>query len=194
MERQKIFLYTDGASSGNPGPGGFGVVLKCGELRKELSGGFALTTNNRMELLAVITGLEAIRWERADVEIWSDSTYVVKAVNEGWLRSWEAKGWKKVKNVDLWQRFLAVYRKHNVCLHWLKGHAGHPENERCDALAVAAGAGAAARGVVLPPDEGFAAGHLSEGAEEGGHLRGLGQGGAEEGHLSSGADEVVLRV
>ena len=157
MERQKIFLYTDGASSGNPGPGGFGVVLKCGNLRREISGGFACTTNNRMELLAVITGLEAIKWEHADVEIWSDSTYVVKAINEGWLRGWEAKGWKKVKNVDLWQRFLAVYRKHNVCLHWLKGHAGHPENERCDALAVAAGAGAAARGEVLPPDEGFTA-------------------------------------
>ena len=157
MDRQKIFLYTDGASSGNPGPGGFGVVLKCGELRKEISGGFACTTNNRMELLAVITGLEAIKWEHADVEIWSDSTYVVKAINEGWLRGWEAKGWRKVKNVDLWQRFLAVYRKHNVTLHWLKGHAGHPENERCDALAVAAGAGAASRGIPLPPDEGFSA-------------------------------------
>ncbi len=157
MDRQKIYLYTDGASSGNPGPGGFGVVLKCGELRKEISGGFACTTNNRMELLAVITGLEAIKWEHADVEIWSDSTYVVKAINEGWLRGWEAKGWKKVKNVDLWQRFLTVYRKHNVTLHWLKGHAGHPENERCDALAVAAGAGAASQGLPLPPDEGFTA-------------------------------------
>lgn len=153
--RPKIFLYTDGAASGNPGPGGYGVVLKCVGLTKELSGGFALTTNNRMELLAVIKGLEQIRWTHADVEVYSDSSYVVKAINEGWLVSWERKGWKKVKNPDLWQRFLAVYRLHNVSFHWLKGHAGHPENERCDALAVAAGAGAVAAGKVLPDDAGY---------------------------------------
>ena len=154
-ERPAIFLYTDGASSGNPGPGGYGVILRCGTLEKEMSGGFARTTNNRMELLAVIIGLEAIKWENAVVEVFSDSTYVVKAINEGWLPNWERKGWKKVKNPDLWQRFLLVYRRHRVVFHWLKGHAGHPENERCDALAVAAGAGASARGEVLPLDEGF---------------------------------------
>jgi len=131
-------LYTDGAASGNPGPGGYGVVLVCGSLRKELSGGFALTTNNRMELLAVIKGLEAIRWENAEVEVYSDSTYVVKAINEGWLEKWESSGWKKKKNPDLWQAFLPLYRRHRVRFHWIKGHAGHPENERCDALAVAA--------------------------------------------------------
>ena len=156
-KRPPIFLYTDGASSGNPGPGGYGVILKCAGLEKELSGGFALTTNNRMELLAVIKGLEQIRWPHADVEVYSDSSYVVKAVNEGWLTTWERKGWKKVKNPDLWQRFLAIYRCHNVTFHWLKGHAGHPENERCDQLAVAAGAGASAVGIALPDDEGYLA-------------------------------------
>lgn len=150
-----IFLFTDGASSGNPGPGGYGVILRCGSLEKEMSGGFACTTNNRMELLAVIVGLEAIKWEKATVVVYSDSSYVVKALNEGWLQNWERKGWKKVKNVDLWQRFLAVYKRHKVTFNWVKGHAGHPENERCDALAVAAGAGTVAAGVQLPPDEGY---------------------------------------
>lgn len=136
--RPKIYLYTDGAASGNPGPGGWGAVLKCGELRKEMSGGFALTTNNRMELLAVIRGLEAIRWDNAEVEVWSDSQYVVKAITEGWLENWIRKDWKKVKNPDLWQTFVPLYRAHRVTFHWLKGHAGHPENERCDRMAVAA--------------------------------------------------------
>ena len=149
-EKPVIYLYTDGASSGNPGPGGYGVVLKCGDLRKELSGGFALTTNNRMELLAVITGLEAIKWKNAVVEVWSDSTYVVKAVTEGWLDNWVRKGFKKVKNPDLWMRFLPLYRSHRVTFHWLKGHAGHPENERCDQLAVEAGQAAN-----LPADTGY---------------------------------------
>lgn len=149
-DRPTIFLYTDGAASGNPGPGGYGVVLKCGEARKELSGGFSRTTNNRMELLAVIRGLEAIRWENAVVEVWSDSTYVVKAITEGWLETWVAKNWKKVKNVDLWQSFLPLYRSHRVTFHWLKGHAGHPENERCDRLAVAAYSQPG-----LPVDEGY---------------------------------------
>ena len=103
-----------------------------------MSGGFAHTTNNRMELLAVIKGLQAIRWENATVEVWSDSQYVVKAVTEGWLDKWVLKNWKKVKNPDLWQEFLRLYKAHNVVFHWLKGHAGHPENERCDRLAVAA--------------------------------------------------------
>ena len=153
--RPPIYLYTDGAASGNPGPGGYGVVLKCGSLRKEMSGGFACTTNNRMELLAVITGLEAVKWDNAVVEVYSDSTYVVKAVTENWLDNWQRRGWKKVKNVDLWVRFLEVYGRHRVTFHWLKGHAGHPENERCDALAVDAGSGAAARGEQLPEDSGY---------------------------------------
>lgn len=138
-----INLYTDGAASPNPGPGGYGVILRCGEYEKELSAGFALTTNNRMELLAVIVGLEAVRWDNAEVKVVSDSSYVVKALNEGWLESWERKRWKKVKNPDLWQRFLLVYRRHRVTFYWIKGHAGHPENERCDSLAVAARSGAA---------------------------------------------------
>ena len=151
MERkQTIYLYTDGAASGNPGPGGWGAVLICGSRRKELSGAFALTTNNRMELYAVIMGLEAIKWEKADVEVWSDSSYVVKAVEEKWLDKWLATGFKKKKNQDLWLRFLPLYRKHNVHFHWLKGHAGHPENERCDRLAVAAYGQPG-----LPQDEGY---------------------------------------
>ena len=136
--RPTIYLYTDGAASGNPGPGGYGVVLKCGTFVKEISAGFAKTTNNRMELLAVIVGLEAIKWDNARVEVWSDSKYVVNAITEGWLEKWILKDWKKVKNPDLWQRFLPLYRAHQVTFHWIKGHAGHPENERCDRLAVAA--------------------------------------------------------
>jgi len=154
-KRPPIQLFTDGASSGNPGPGGYGVILRCGGIEKELSGGFIRTTNNRMELLAVITGLEAIKWENAVVEVYSDSSYVVNALNEGWLENWERNGWRRVKNVDLWQRFLVVYRRHRVAFHWVRGHAGHPDNERCDALAVAAGAGAFSAGVELPVDEGY---------------------------------------
>lgn len=149
-QRPTIFLYTDGAASGNPGPGGYGAVLKCAGAVKELSGGFAMTTNNRMELLAVIKGLEAIKWQNATVEVWSDSTYVVKAITDGWLLNWERKGFRKVKNVDLWQEFLPLYRRHQVTFHWIKGHAGHPENERCDALAVAA-----YHQEGLPSDEGY---------------------------------------
>ena len=156
MERPVILLYTDGAASGNPGPGGYGVVLCCGGLRKELSAGFARTTNNRMELLAVIAGLEAIRWDRARVELYSDSTYVVKAINEGWLENWQRKQFKKVKNVDLWLRLLPLLARHEVTFHWVKGHAGHPENECCDRLAVAA-----YRLPGLPPDEGYESGENS---------------------------------
>lgn len=155
MERPAIFLYTDGASSGNPGPGGYGAILKCGDRELELSGGFSRTTNNRMELLAVIRGLEAIKWKKAEVHVYSDSSYVVNAVNKGWLAEWEKKGFAKVKNPDLWMRFLPLFKSHDVVFHWIKGHAGHPENERCDALAVAAGAGAAAAGKALPPDTGY---------------------------------------
>ena len=149
-QKPTIYLYTDGAASGNPGPGGYGVVLTCAGLRKEMSGGFALTTNNRMELLAVIKGLESIRWDQARVEVWSDSTYVVKAVTEGWLDKWLATGFKKKKNADLWLRFNPLYRRHEVTFHWLKGHSGHPENERCDQLAVAA-----YKQPDLPPDSGY---------------------------------------
>lgn len=139
--RETIHLYTDGSSSGNPGPGGWGVVLRCGSLRKEMSGGFSLTTNNRMELLAVIKGLEAIRWQGADVEVWSDSQYVVNTVTQGW---------KRKKNGDLWERYDVLARSFNLHFHWIKGHAGHPENERCDRLAVEA---ASLPG--LPPDDGY---------------------------------------
>jgi len=138
MERPVIYLFTDGAASGNPGPGGWGAILRCGPLEKELSGGFSLTTNNRMELLAVIRGLEAVRWEGARVEIYSDSSYVVRAVTEGWLEQWKRSGFRKKKNSDLWLRYDAAARRCQVTFHWIKGHAGHPENERCDALAVAA--------------------------------------------------------
>lgn len=138
QQRPKIYLYTDGAASGNPGPGGYGVVLKCLDRSKEMSGGYARTTNNRMELLAVIIGLEAILWDNAEIEIYSDSQYVVNAINQDWISDWERRNFKKVKNVDLWQRFLPLYRRHRVTFHWIKGHAGHSENERCDSLAVAA--------------------------------------------------------
>lgn len=136
--RPPIFLYTDGAASGNPGPGGYGVVMRCQDHEKSFSEGFALTTNNRMELLAVIKGLEAIKWDNAEVHVWSDSSYVVKAVNEGWLEKWKASGFKGKKNMDLWLRFDRVFKKHRVSFNWIKGHAGHPENERCDSLAVQA--------------------------------------------------------
>lgn len=150
-----IYLYTDGASSGNPGPGGYGVVLKCAGYEKEISGGFSLTTNNRMELLAVIVGLEAIKWTNAEVYVYSDSSYVVNAINKGWLEGWQRKGFAKVKNPDLWVRFLDIYRQHRVTFNWIRGHNGHPENERCDRLAVAAGAGAAEAGIELLPDTGY---------------------------------------
>lgn len=131
-----ITIYTDGASKGNPGPGGYGVVLKYLGHRKELSQGFNLTTNNRMELLAVIVGLEAIKQSGWEVLIYSDSKYVVDAVVKGWLWEWEKKEFRKKKNVDLWRRFIPLYRKHKIKFRWLKGHAGDPENERCDHLAV----------------------------------------------------------
>ena len=148
--RPAIFLFTDGAASGYPGPGGYGAILRCAGREKELSGGFALTTNNRMELLAVIAGLEAIRWDGAVVDVYSDSTYVVKAVTEGWLETWIRTGFKKKKNRDLWLRYRDAASRLQVRFHWIKGHAGHPENERCDALAVAA------RSLPdLPQDDGY---------------------------------------
>ena len=133
-----IFIYSDGSSRGNPGPGGYGVILQYGPHIKEISAGYALTTNNRMELLGVITGLEALKKPGCNVRIFSDSKYVVDAVNKGWLFAWEKKNFVKQKNPDLWKRFLEVYRKHNVTFTWIKGHNNHPQNERCDSMAVAA--------------------------------------------------------
>ena len=133
-----IRLYTDGAAQGNPGPGGYGAILKFGKHVKELSQGYRLTTNNRMELMAVITGLEAIRKTGISVTVFSDSKYVVEAVKQGWLWGWEKKDFKKKANPDLWRRYIKLHHKYKPEFTWIKGHAGHPENERCDQLAVAA--------------------------------------------------------
>jgi ribonuclease HI len=134
----KVIMYTDGSALGNPGPGGYGVVMKYGKHRKEIAQGFRHTTNNRMELLAVIVGLEALKRDGIEVEVYTDSQYVQKAVSLGWVFGWEKKGFKGKKNPDLWKRFLVVYRKHQVTFRWVKGHAGIPENERCDELATTA--------------------------------------------------------
>ncbi|MBL31158.1 MAG: ribonuclease HI [Flavobacteriales bacterium] len=134
----KINIYTDGAARGNPGPGGYGVILEYGEHTKELSDGFRLTTNNRMELLAVIIGVEQIQKSGHEIIIYSDSKYVVDAINKKWVFNWEKIKYKKKKNKDLWQRFLQSYKNHNITMKWVKGHAGHIQNERCDYLAVQA--------------------------------------------------------
>lgn len=131
-----ITIFTDGASRGNPGPGGFGTILKYKQHYKEISAGYRKTTNNRMELLAVIAGLEVLKKEGSEVTVFSDSKYVVDAVERGWIWSWVKKGFKGKKNEDLWRRFINVYNKHKVRFTWIRGHAGHPENERCDELAV----------------------------------------------------------
>lgn len=133
-----IKIYTDGAAKGNPGPGGYGAILEFGGKSKELSEGYRLTTNNRMELLAVIVALEAIKKPGWEVLVTSDSKYVVDAVTKGWLDGWVKKNFKDKKNPDLWKRYLAVAKKHKVKFHWVKGHAGHLQNERCDELAVLA--------------------------------------------------------
>ena len=133
-----IEIYTDGAAKGNPGNGGYGIVLLSGKHRKELSLGYRLTTNNRMELLVVIVALEAITKNPEKVTVYSDSKYVVDAVEKKWVFQWQKKGFKGKKNADLWKRFLLIYHKHNVSFQWVKGHAGHPENEKCDLLAVEA--------------------------------------------------------
>ena len=135
----EITIYTDGSSQGNPGPGGYGIVLISGNHRKELSQGYKLTTNNRMELLAVIVALEALKHVNCSVKIYTDSKYVVDAVEKKWLFDWEKTGFKKKKNPDLWIRFLKIYRKHKVRFIWIKGHNNNTENERCDMLAVEAG-------------------------------------------------------
>ncbi len=138
MPRPKITIYTDGAARGNPGPGGYGIVLLSGEHRKELAQGYKHTTNNRMELLAVIVALESLKIPGSDVTIYTDSKYVADAVTKGWVFQWVAKRFKGKKNPDLWLRFLEVYKKHAVKFVWVKGHANNPLNERCDELAVAA--------------------------------------------------------
>ncbi len=134
----EITIYTDGAASGNPGKGGYGAVLISGRHRLEKSEGYRLTTNNRMELLAVITGLESLKIPGSNVVIYTDSRYVADSVEKGWVFRWESKTFKKKKNPDLWIRFLKAYRKHNVRFVWIKGHASNPENELCDRLAVEA--------------------------------------------------------
>ena len=136
-----IRLYTDGAAQGNPGPGGYGAILKFGSHSKELSQGYRLTTNNRMELLAVIAGLEAIKKLGIPVTVYSDSKYVVEAVKQGWLWGWEKKDFKNKKNPDLWKRYIPLHKKYKPEFVWIKGHAGHAENERCDQLAVSAAEG-----------------------------------------------------
>ncbi|MCF6359863.1 MAG: ribonuclease HI [Cyclobacteriaceae bacterium] len=145
-----IKLYTDGAAKGNPGNGGYGTVLLFGKHRKELSQGFRMTTNNRMELLAVIAGLEVLKTNEHPITIYSDSKYVVDAINKGWLKGWVKKNFKDKKNVDLWKRFLPLQKKFNLTFKWVKGHAGNIENERCDELAVEA-----AKGSTLLIDRGF---------------------------------------
>jgi len=134
-----IEIFTDGASSGNPGPGGYGVILRSGKHYKELSEGFRKTTNNRMELLAVIKGLEALKSPKQDVTIYSDSKYVIDAIEKRWVHGWLQKGFAGKKNKDLWLRYLEISKLHKIKFVWVRGHNGHPENERCDQLAVAAG-------------------------------------------------------
>ena len=135
-----IIVYTDGSSRGNPGPGGYGIVMqKFGtDYLKEFSEGFRKTTNNRMELLAVIVALEKIKKEEQHVHIYTDSKYVSESVEKKWVENWEKKGFKNKKNPDLWKRFLKIYRKHSVRFFWIKGHNNNPTNERCDFLAVQA--------------------------------------------------------
>lgn len=155
-EPKRVTIYTDGACLGNPGPGGYGVVLLYNGQRKELSGGFRLTTNNRMELLAVIVGLRTLK-ERCSARVYSDSRYVVDTIEKGWAARWRANGWKRNKkdkaiNADLWGQLLDLCEEHEVRMVWVRGHSGVEENERCDRLSVAA-----AQQPNLPPDEGYEA-------------------------------------
>ena len=147
---QKILIYTDGSARGNPGPGGYGVIMISGQHRKELSDGFVLTTNNRMELLGVIVALETLKHQPSDVTIYTDSKYVVDSIEKGWVFDWEKTRFKKKKNEDLWLRFLKIYRQHKVKFIWIKGHANNIENEHCDRLAVNA-----SFGVELKTDDGY---------------------------------------
>jgi ribonuclease HI len=150
MANPKIIIYTDGSSLGNPGPGGYGIVLISGKHRKEISEGYRLTTNNRMELLAVIKALETLKIPGSDVTVYTDSKYVVDAVEKGWVFNWVRKNFKGRKNSDLWIRFLEVYKKHNVKFVWVRGHANIPLNERCDEMAVKA-----SMSTLLKDDEGY---------------------------------------
>jgi len=150
MAGPKITIYTDGAARGNPGPGGYGIVLLSGPHRREMSAGYRLTTNNRMELLAVIVALETLKIAESNVTIYTDSKYVADAVEKGWVFQWVAKRFKGKKNPDLWMRFLEIYKKHTVKFVWVKGHANNPLNERCDQLAVEA-----SMQPNLPEDEGY---------------------------------------
>jgi len=139
---KKVMIYTDGACSGNPGPGGYGVILEYGENASEISAGFLNTTNNRMEMMGVIAGLSSLK-EPCEVTVVSDSRYVVDSVNKGWALRWRGNNWmrnkkEKAKNVDLWQQLLRLLEKHRVTFKWIRGHNDHPQNERCDQLAVAA--------------------------------------------------------
>jgi len=145
-----IAIYTDGAAKGNPGPGGYGAVLKFGNHRKELAEGFRLTTNNRMELLAVICALQSLTMTDYPVQIYSDSKYVVDSVEKGWLWGWQKKRFKDMKNPDLWLRYIPLHLKYKPKFIWVKGHAGNIENERCDQLAVEA-----ATRANLPADQGY---------------------------------------
>ncbi len=142
MPKKDVFIYTDGACSGNPGKGGYGIVLKYHEFRKEISAGFSLTTNNRMELLAPIIALEALK-EPCNVTLFSDSKYLVDSISKGWVYAWQKNGWRKsdkkpALNRDLWERLLPLLDKHQVSFQWIKGHNDNPENECCDRLAVSA--------------------------------------------------------
>ena len=136
-----IIIYTDGSAKGNPGNGGYGIVMMSGSYRKELKQGFKLTTNNRMELLAVIIALESVKKENSEITIYSDSKYVIDSVEKKWVFGWEKKNFNKKKNPDLWIRFLKIYRMQKVSFIWVKGHANNKENERCDFLAVQAADG-----------------------------------------------------
>ena len=149
MKSKDVYLYTDGSSLGNPGPGGYGLRLEWAGMYyiKEFSQGYIRTTNNRMELLAVIVGLELLKKQPLEVVVYSDSKYVIDSVEKKWVFGWEKKGFKDKKNSDLWKRFLMIYRKHTVHFQWIKGHNQHPQNERCDQLAVSA-----AKGKNLIPD------------------------------------------
>jgi len=137
----KIEIFTDGAAKGNPGRGGYGVLLRFNDIVKELSEGFRMTTNNRMELLAVIVALESLKTNQYPVHIYSDSKYVIDSISKKWVFNWVKTGFKGKKNKDLWLRYLEIHPKFNLVFHWVKGHAGHIENERCDVLAVAAAEG-----------------------------------------------------
>jgi ribonuclease HI len=150
MSKPAITIYTDGAARGNPGPGGYGIVLISGKHHREISGGFKHTTNNRMELMAVIVALEALKIEGSDVTIFTDSKYVADAVTKGWVFTWVSRRFKGKKNADLWLRFLQIYPRHHVEFVWVKGHSDNPLNERCDQLAVAA-----SMGPDLPEDTGY---------------------------------------